>query len=301
MDLTKLECFLSVVQNQNYSLAAEQISLSQSSVSKHILQMEKELGVKLLERNANHSRKVELTEAGREVCADFEKIWDIWREIQYKLERYQEKPVLRIGSVDHLQEVGAMTPIVAFMREHPEIQVVFEETDTLTLLERLKKREIDTAVIAHIYSPFSKAGNLSDFPLECYRYHTVVRDYYYLAVSRSHRLAGYKNIDWKDLDSESLILLDKSFSSNRIIRDALKHYGCRANIAFETNGVDSIWGLIQENYGVALLSRKVIQHLKGVVAVSMKEPIHRDTTLLTAKESDKASRCFWDFFVSYQK
>lgn len=65
MDLTKIECFLSVVENQNFSLAAEQISLSQSSVSKHILQMERELGVQLLERNSQHTRKVVLTEAGR--------------------------------------------------------------------------------------------------------------------------------------------------------------------------------------------------------------------------------------------
>lgn len=298
MDLTKIECFLSVVENQNFSLAAEQISLSQSSVSKHILQMERELGVQLLERNSQHTRKVVLTEAGREIYDDMKTIWGSWQDILSRLEKYQTSQALRIGGVDHLQKVGAMAPITAFMREHPEIHVEFEEKDTRTLLEMLQKKEIDVAFIAHIY--YSGRGNLADFPLERYFSTTLVRDHYYLAVNKNHRLAGYKNVEWRDLDGENLIILDHSFSSNRIIKETMQAHGCQAKIAFETNGTDSIWGMILENYGVALLSRKVIRQMKGVVAVSMRDPIHRDTVLLEPKTAGRTEACFHQFFTSYQ-
>lgn len=299
MDLTKMECFLSVVRNQNYTLAAEQVCLSQSSVSKHILQMEKELGVSLLDRNTNHTRKVTLTEAGKDIFGDVEAIWETYQGILEKLSKYKEKQVLRIGSVDHLQKVGVMAPIAEFMTEHSEIQVEFEEADTITLLDLLLKRQIDVAFIAHIY--YSGLGNLRDFPLEKYQRHTLVKDHYYLAVNKNHRLAGFKNVEWKDLNEENLILLDKSFSSNAIIRSALESYGCTGRIAFETNGTDSIWGMILANYGVALLSKKVIQQMKGVVAVSMKKPIHRDTVLLKPNSATAAGKCFWRFFLSQQE
>ena len=77
MDLTRLECFCKVVKTQNYYTAAEELNLSQSSVSKHILQMEKELGVQLLNRNTNHTRKVTLTPAGEAVYEDICKILEV--------------------------------------------------------------------------------------------------------------------------------------------------------------------------------------------------------------------------------
>ena len=301
MDFIKLECFKSVVDHQNYSLAAEELNLSQSSVSKHILQMEKELGVQLLERNTNHTRKVTLTEAGQAIIGDIEQLLKIYGEIEGKLARYQPRKEIRIGSVNHLQKVGGMAPIIAFMREYPEYHVSFEESDTLTLLSMLTKKEIDVAITAHIYTTYAKQGNLAGFPVTDYRTYTIAKDHYYLAVNRDHPLAARKQVDWSDLDSENLIILDKTFSSNRIIREALEQYHCRANISFETNGTDSIWGMILENYGVALLSRKVIRQMKGVVAVSMKRPINRDTVMLCPKQVSGPMEKFWEFFLNYEE
>ena len=59
-------------------MAAEKISLSQSSVSKHVLQMERVLGVRLLERNAH---QVTLTDAGKAVFKDMEDLWNTYQEM----------------------------------------------------------------------------------------------------------------------------------------------------------------------------------------------------------------------------
>lgn len=60
--LDSLRAFLSVAQNTSFAKAATQLNLSSSSVSRHVAELEKELGVILLTRS---TRKVALTEAGK--------------------------------------------------------------------------------------------------------------------------------------------------------------------------------------------------------------------------------------------
>ena len=295
MDMIKLECFCTVVRTQNYYTAAEELNMTQSSVSKHILQMEKELGVQLLNRNTNHTRRVTLTPAGEEIYRDAGRILETWRDIQEKLAAWRKESRIQIGCVNHLQKVGGMAPIISFMKEYPDIPLAMEENGTNELLAQLQKKEIDIAIIAHIYGDFSPEGNLQNFPVKGFRRLCMARDDYSLAVNKEHPLAAYKQADWKDLAGEKLIILDKSFSSNHIIREALAFYHCPVEIAFETNGVDNIWGMILENYGVSLLSHKVIRQMQGVVPVRMKSPIHRDTVMLVPEKTTAAVRKFADF------
>ena len=62
MDLKQLRSFKAVVDYQTFSKAAEKLNMGQSSVSTHLLQLEKELGVKLLNRT---TKTIEVTDAGQ--------------------------------------------------------------------------------------------------------------------------------------------------------------------------------------------------------------------------------------------
>ena len=59
--LRQIQYFHSVVENNSFSLAAEECNISQSAISQQIKALENELGFKLLERN---NRKFTLTPAG---------------------------------------------------------------------------------------------------------------------------------------------------------------------------------------------------------------------------------------------
>lgn len=63
MKIEKLYYFLSVAKYQNFTKAAKECHIAQPAISKQMLSLEKELGFALFERK---SRRVELTEAGRE-------------------------------------------------------------------------------------------------------------------------------------------------------------------------------------------------------------------------------------------
>lgn len=64
MDIKQLRSFVAIADYHNFSRAAEKLNISQASVSTHLLQLEKELGVKLVYRT---TQNVEVTEVGRSV------------------------------------------------------------------------------------------------------------------------------------------------------------------------------------------------------------------------------------------
>ena len=61
MEIRQVEYFLSIVKTGSFSEAADEHFISQSSLSKNIIALEKELGVSLFDRS---KRKVFLTDAG---------------------------------------------------------------------------------------------------------------------------------------------------------------------------------------------------------------------------------------------
>jgi DNA-binding transcriptional LysR family regulator len=66
LDLLHLKTFMSVVATMSFSRAAEDLDYSQSSVTHHIKGLERELGVRLIDR-FRFAHKIALTDAGRHV------------------------------------------------------------------------------------------------------------------------------------------------------------------------------------------------------------------------------------------
>ena len=63
MTFEQIKSFLAIVKYNHFTLASQELYISQSSISKHIKSLEKELGVELFNRQ---HRSVRLTEAGEE-------------------------------------------------------------------------------------------------------------------------------------------------------------------------------------------------------------------------------------------
>lgn len=98
MDLRKLEAFLTVANTGKYTDAAEKLFVSQSSLSKQMAQMERELGVKLFKKTRNG---VELTQAGFDFYSYVRKMLPEYHRAVDRLQMYREGGTypLRIGSL----------------------------------------------------------------------------------------------------------------------------------------------------------------------------------------------------------
>src|SRR3954471_12023291 len=96
IDLRRLEVFRAVAQHRSFSAAAAALNYTQSSVSQHVTNLERQLGVTLLDRGA---RPVAVTEAGELVLRHAEDLLGRATSIERELEalRHGEAGTLRVG------------------------------------------------------------------------------------------------------------------------------------------------------------------------------------------------------------
>ena len=286
MTFLQIECFLSVVKNGSFTLASDEIALSQSSLSKHIHKLEDELGVRLLDRN---TRSVALTKGGEEFIKHARAIQEEYEGMLYDLQAYSNRKRILIGSIEHMSKVGLTTPIASFLDSHPSVDIRIRQGDTVLLMDMLMGSKIEVAFIAHIINPFTNVSNVSRYSMEYYSLFTLLYDEYYLIVNRSHRLAGQEVVHWDDLAREKLVLLGSKYSLNAVVTDVFRHLGISPHIVFESDEVDTILGLMKENYGVTLLSKKIVEGNRDLIALKMRDPITRNTALVVPKNWDLAA------------
>lgn len=100
MNLSEIETFLMIVKTKNITKTADNLFLSQPTVSHRLKLLEDELGVKLIVRKKGF-KQIELTTQGEEFIPIAERWISVWKEMQL-LKKGQEKLHLKIGCTDTL-------------------------------------------------------------------------------------------------------------------------------------------------------------------------------------------------------
>lgn len=96
MNSTELQCFVQVANTLSFIKAADKMSMSQPALSKQIMSLEDELGVKLFQRT---TRRVQLTNAGKQFLKDAEDFLRMEINAKNRVEQYKNGGAytLRIG------------------------------------------------------------------------------------------------------------------------------------------------------------------------------------------------------------
>lgn len=144
MTLKQLEYFVAIVNAGSISGAAQQLHISQPPLSMQIRSLEEELGVLLLERS---TRVVRPTDAGLRLYEKALDILDMVKETETGLTG-SETPVsgkLILGTISSCGSILLSSAIDRFTRLYPDVDFELIESNTLVLVDKLKKREIDLA------------------------------------------------------------------------------------------------------------------------------------------------------------
>src|SRR5919197_4630854 len=131
MDTRQLSAFCAVVERRSFSQAAEKLGVTQPAVSLQVRSLEKRLGQQLLDRSG---RRVEPTEAGLRLYRGAQRLLALEEQL---LEDVAEEDATLRGTL----QIGASTgpggtvvPLLLceFQREHPDVAVQLEISDTQT-------------------------------------------------------------------------------------------------------------------------------------------------------------------------
>jgi len=146
IEVREARYFLAVAQTLHFGRAAELLGMSQPPLSQAILQLERRLGARLLDRS---TRKVELTETGRAFAAECRTILTAAQRAQDVATQAEAglAGTLRIGVVTSALGEPLLSTIRTFQQHRPQVQTRVVEVDTPAGQQGLLHRDIDIAVV----------------------------------------------------------------------------------------------------------------------------------------------------------
>jgi DNA-binding transcriptional LysR family regulator len=262
LDLRRLAVFREVADLASFSAAALELGYTQSVVSHHVAQLERELGLTLVERGR---RPVRLTPAGERLHAHAGTILGAARTAEADLRAVAglEAGTLRVGAF--LTACASFVPaaIGAFSGEHPGVDVRLDQLEPPASLPRLVDGELDVAVV------FMDATDSSDDdPRLASR--KLGDDPYRVALPPTHRLARRREVRLADLRGER-------FSAPRAVAGGLRYRAmierlCEAegfspDFAYAVDDVTVARGFVAAGLAVAVMPDMTIPHPRPDVAV----------------------------------
>lgn len=192
----QLRYFMAVAESLSFRKAAETCSVSQSTMSGAIRDLEACLGIQLLERNR---RKVKLTQEGDALLVQVRDVFERLSTMRYIADAMKGPLVggLRLGVIPTIAPFFLPDIVGPLREEFPRLDLTVVEDLTPILLEKLRRGEIECALIAQPYDIEGLASRV------------LFGDPLYVAMPRSRRKSGnaLKSISSAALKKEKLLLL----------------------------------------------------------------------------------------------
>ncbi len=243
MTLLQLQYFKTLSRVLHYTRAAEELHIAQPSLSYSISELEKELGVKLFEKDKN--RKISLTIYGIQFLPYVEKALALVEEGANVLKQMAGTAlqVVRLGYF-HSISASLIPSIMEGLYSRPENQkmrIQFTENTSYDIFSLLKKGDLDLAFCMH-----------RDEETESV---TIMRQPLYLAVPAGHPLAGRSSITLEEFAKEPQIMLDKPSSLRTQLDRIYSRRGVIPRVVFEVRECNTALQYVALRFGVSVLPR----------------------------------------------
>ena len=255
--------FVSLANNLSFSKTAEELFISQSSLSKHIRSMEKELGTPLFIRT---TRSIELTDQGRLFLPYAKQIAELCASYTNELKAFsgEGSNSLTLGVISNPQYYNFASYMIGFMVTEPEINLSLIEADELGLLEMYNKRKFN------LFTAFPPGPRTGD-----YEFLPMVETRFVALLNNSHPLANKESISLKDLSGEKMLIPGRNSTLQAIIKDAMLSEGLAFNPTYEGSSIGSI-DLLKTGKGASLHSVEFANNMPddaNICAIPINPPL----------------------------
>lgn len=158
--ITRMRCFIQVVESKGFSAAAREMGRSKALVSKYVGELEDELGVRLLNRT---TRQVSLTEVGesyyKEASEILQRIDDLQASVQASHSEVRGR--LRVSAPRSAGDSLLNLAMMEFLVQHPEVNLDLRLEDRFV---DLVEEGFDLAVrVAHLEDSSLIARKIASF------------------------------------------------------------------------------------------------------------------------------------------
>lgn len=238
MTFSQLEVFVVIAERCSFTLAAQQLGISQSAVSHALKKLEQDLGVSLIERNKS---QIELTVAGVRLLPRVREILGLSETIRQEAAALQGVQLgsLRIGSFGPTSSLQLLPDILdAYRNYFPNIEVCVDEGNDQQVVQWLQERRVDVGFVV-----------LPDDRFDTFE---LIEDNIVALIPKAHPLAKQEKVVLQDLckvpfiltEAGSAQLISKLFADENLIPD----------VRYRTTQLMSTIALVSRGERVALVA-----------------------------------------------
>ncbi len=273
MNYNHLIYFSTLARLEHYGKAAEELGISQPSLSNAIRHLEEELGVYLFEKQG---RNVRLTYYGKKYREYVDKGLSTLEQGRVLMGHCadRERGIIRIGAVSSAGP-GRILPLMnQYTEEHPQVQFEYMDGTSLTLLEELKAERYDLVISAREATD----PDISFFPLWEQRFVAI--------MPPSHPLAALSSVSPAQLARYPMIRYHDSAAARALVDSLFEEAGVDQITRAEVSDDFHIAGMVAAGMGVAVLVDSSMPDLYGLRKIPLQNAsIRRNLYLATCKNS----------------
>ncbi|MDR7577562.1 MAG: LysR family transcriptional regulator [Armatimonadota bacterium] len=242
LNVHQLKIFRTVVRAGSFSRAAEELRITQPSVSIQVRELERALGVELFEQIG---KRIFLTEAGRVLDGYAVRILSLLEEAEQAVRdlRGAAAGSLRVGA-NNTAGTYLLPPLLARVREQaPEAEITLEILPTRRVYEKLLRNELDVGVVGD----GMRHESIVHFP-----YYT---DQLVVIASPDHPLAQRRDVTAAELVRQRLVMRERGSGTREAAERAFRSLGLVPTPAMELQGNEAVVRAVAAGLGVGVISR----------------------------------------------
>ncbi len=248
MEFKQIEAFVNVVKHRSFSKAGDALYLTQPTISAHIISLEKELGMRLIDRGRRETLPTKEGAIFYEYATNMLRLRD---ESLYSLDSGKGEYG---GSLDIIISAGLCDPeipnrLMKFRKVFPNIELFIRQEQTNSLLKKISDKRAE----------FAFTESRQDDGLQ---YELLKEDRLVLITPKSKRF--FENTDRSlslfELGREPLIAWDCNLSAGKPILKMLTDSGININqrgLVATLDSIDSVKQFVRNGLGVAILPESV--------------------------------------------
>jgi LysR family transcriptional regulator, low CO2-responsive transcriptional regulator len=285
--LHQLKVFETVARLTSITRAAEELSLTQPTVSMQIKQLTQNIGVPLFEQIG---KKLYLTASGQELFLTCQDIFDRLSRFEMKIADFQglKQGKLKLATITTTKYFipRALAP---FCQLYPGVEVSLEITNHERVLERLNENLDDLYII-------SKVPERLDVALYPFLENPLV-----VIAPIDHPLAREKNIPISKLQDEAFIMRERGSGTRAAVEQLFAQHNVSVKVRLELGGNEAIKQAIGVGFGISVLSQHTFPQdsaMSGLTILDVQHfPIERQWYIVypADKQLSIVASTFFDF------
>ena len=258
MTLRQLQYFQILARTRHYTKTAEQLYISQPSLSAAINDLEKELGTKLF---VKEKRNVVLTEQGQQFLLYVDQALLLLQQGVDAITNTQTtQQVVRLGYFQSIATTLVPALVNGFYQqvESDRIQFQFTEVSSYAVLTKIHSGTLDLGFSFH-QADWAQSVAVGSQQL-------------YLAVPSNHPLAGSKEVSFLDFSAEPLIALGKNSSLRHNLDQLFMKHGLLPKHIFEVRECNAALQYVSLGFGVSVLPYVPAMESEKIVILPIPDP-----------------------------